>query len=286
MAVGNGNSKKPDVSVAVIAMNCREDVRRLLESLSDPLSGVSHEIVFVDNASTDGTAEMLKTEYPEIILIENRENKGVAPARNQVLKQCKGKYIFIVDADCEYKEGNLRSAVSYLENNPDVAMLGFRLYYPNGEIQDTGRTLPTPFDLIVNRMDSSEKIRNSKNFRKHRMRDFDPMKLREAGFVSGASQFFARKLLDEIGYLDENMFYGYEDSDFCARVIRSGKKVVYFPYIVIVHHHQRLSKKKPMSRMAAQQLRSYGIFHRKHGKTLGKINRDLRMKNNPPPFNQ
>ena len=284
MAVGNGNSYDPEMSVAVIAMNCRDDVRRLLDSLTEPLNAMSHEIVFVDNASTDGTVEMLKTEYPDTVLIENSRNNGVAPARNQALKKCKGKYIFIVDADCEYKEGDFRSAINYLESNPDVAVLGFRLYYPTGEIQDTGRTLPTPFDLLVNRLDSSEKIRNSRKFRQHRMRDFDPMKLREAGFVSGASQFFARKLPDEIGYLDENMFYGYEDSDFCARAIISGKKVVYFPFIVIVHHHQRLTKKKPLSRMAAEQMKSYGIFHRKHGKMLGRINRDLRLNNNPPPF--
>jgi GT2 family glycosyltransferase len=284
MAVGNKNTFAPEISVAVIAMNCLDDVRRLLESLSEPLKAVSHEIVFVDNASTDGTVEMLKTEYPEIILIENSENNGVAPARNQALKKCGGRYVFIVDADCEYKEGDFKLAISYLEKNPDVAVLGFRLYYPNGEIQDTGRTLPTPLDLIINRLDSLKKIRNCKTFKQHRMRDFDPMKLREAGFVAGASQFFARKLPDEIGYLDENMFYGYEDSDFCARVIRSGKKVVYFPFIVIMHHHQRLTKKKPLSRMAAEQMKSYGIFHRKHGKMLGRINRDLRSNNNPPPF--
>ena len=284
MALIQDNKKQPEISVAVIAMNCREHVRRLLESLISPLDGINHEIVFVDNASTDGTVELLKSDYSDVVLIENDQNNGVSVARNQALKNCRGKYIFIVDADCEFREGNFRDAIKYLENNPDVGLLGFRMYYPSGDLQDTGRTLPTPIHLVFNRLDGSERIKDSITFRRHRMKDFDPMSLREAGFVSGASQFFQRELLDEIGYLDEDMFYGYEDSDFCARIIKSNRKVVYFPKIVFIHHHQRLTKKNPLSKMTFIQIKSYQIFHKKHSKDLARINRDLYQKNSPPSY--
>ncbi len=284
MEIGRDIFQTPEISVAVIAMNCREHVKRLLDSIKKPLRNIPHEIVFVDNASTDGTIEMLKSDYSDVILIENDTNNGVALARNQALKNCRGNYIYIVDADCEYREGDFPEAIKYLKANPDVGMVGFRLYYPGGDLQDTGRTLPTPIDLVVNRLDGSDRIKESLTFRRHRMRDFDPMSLREAGFVSGASQFFHRGLLDEIGYLDESMFYGYEDSDFCARVIKSGRKVVYFPRIVFIHHHQRLTKKNPLSKMTLIQIKSYRIFHRKHASEMKRINHDLHNKNNPPEY--
>ena len=265
----------PLVSAAIIARNSKDDLRRLLYSLAKPLSSMTSEIILIDNASTDNTAEMIRNEFPMVKMTVNRGNKGVAPARNQALQQCRGKFIFILDADCEYIEGELREAMSYLDENPKVGVLGFRVYYPNGELQDTARTLPTPCDLFINRLDDSEMIQASITFKRHRMRDFNPMKIREAGFVAGACQFFPKSILDEVGYLDERMFYGYEDSDFCARVIMKGKKVVYYPHIVVVHHHQRLTKKKPISVMTLVQVKSYIFFLRKHGAIINKINRDL-----------
>lgn len=284
MEIGQDIFQTPEISVAVIAMNCKDHCKRLLDSFKKPLANIPHEIVFVDNASTDGTIEMLKSDYSDVVLIKNDRNNGVALARNQALKKCRGNYIYIVDADCEFQEGDFLAAIKYLKENPDVGLLGFRLYYPNGDLQDTGRTLPTPMDLLFNRLDDSGRIKESLTFKRHRMRNFDPMELREAGFVSGASQFFHRGLLKEIGYLDESMFYGYEDSDFCARVIRSEKKVIYFPRIVVVHHHQRLTKKNPLSKMTLIQIQSYRIFHRKHASQMKRINQDLHSNNNPPSF--
>ena len=273
------------VSVAIITRNSRNELERLLESLKEPLKNSGHEICLVDNGSSDGSVETIRSKYPDVKLIVNKANNGVAPARNQALRLCSGKYIFILDADCEYRDGNLNKATKYLDDNPDVAILGFRVYYPNGKLQDTARTLPSPKDLLVNRMDSSRKIRNSPTFVRHRMREFDPMKLREAGFVAGACQFFKRDLLDQIGFLDEKMFYGYEDSDFCARIIKAGKKVVYFPDIVVIHHHQRLTKKNPFSRMTLIQMRSYKIFYAKHRDIIEKANEKLLNSNSPPPIN-
>lgn len=275
---------QPEISAIVIAWNCRDDVQNLLESLKPAFKNISHEIVFIDNNSNDDTVEMIESDYPYVNLTANKQNNGVARARNQALKQARGRFIFIVDADCVYQKGDAKQAIKYLDSHPQVGLLGFRLYYPSGELQDSGRTLPTPRDLILNRMDGSDFIQSSIVFRRHRMRDFDPDKLREAGFVSGAAQFFKREILDEIGYLDESMFYGYEDSDFCARIIKSGKKVVYFPHVVLTHYHQRLSKKKPISKMTLSQIKSYQIFRRKHSRMMPTVNRQILTDNNPPEF--
>jgi GT2 family glycosyltransferase len=277
-------SKNPELSIAVISWNCRDDVKRLLDSLQLALMDISHEIIFIDNASEDDTVEMIRSEYPYVKLTVNAQNNGVAKARNQALKLCSGRFVFIVDADCIFREGNIKDAITYLDENPNVGLLGFKLFYPTGELQDTGRTLPTKRHLILNRMDGSEIVKSTQTFRHHRMRHFDSTKLREAGFVSGAAQFFRRELLGEIGYLDETMFYGYEDSDFCARVIKSGRKVVYFPYVVFTHNYTRLTKKKPLSRLTMHQIRSFRIFTKKHGDVISKVNRNLLTKNDPPEF--
>ena len=282
-------NRNPDkstlVSVAIITRNSRNELDRLLESLKKPLKTVSHEIYTVDNGSSDGLVEMIQAKYPNVKLVINKTNNGVARARNQALKLCSGKFIFILDADCEYREGDLLEPMKYLDDNPDIGILGFRIYYPNGELQDTARTLPSPKDLVANRMDKSPKIQKSPTFRRHRMRDFDPMKLREAGFVAGACQFFKRDLLNRIGYLDESMFYGYEDADFCARIIKAGMKVVYFPNVVVVHYHQRLTKKNPFSKMTLIQIRSYRIFYSKHQDIIEKVNKKLFENNSPPSIN-
>lgn len=284
MEMNNPGEETTLVSVAIIARNSKDDLRRLFNSLKKALSGIPNEIILVDNGSTDGTVEMLHDEFPDVKLTVNSENRGVAPARNQALKVSKGRYILILDADCEFQEGDLNNAMKYLEDNPGVGVLGFRIYYPDGKLQDTARTLPTPCDIFINRLDDSPKVQESITFRQHRMRDFDQMKLREAGFVAGACQFFKRTLLDEIGYLDDRMFYGYEDSDFCARIISKGKKIIYFPFMVFTHHHRRLTKKSPLSKMTLIQIKSYLIFHGKYKKEIGRINRELLDNNDPPEY--
>jgi len=273
-----------DVSLVVITWKMRDLIRALLTSIREHTRGIKFEIIVVDNHSDDGTVELIKSEFPDVHLILNPVNRGVAAARNQAMKIARGRYIQLLDADMLMVENSLKAMFDFMERTPNAGVCGCKLVYGNGELQLNARRFPTISAQIMRRLEFLPFARNSKALRSHTMSDWSHDEIREVDYVIGACQMIRRETLEEVGLLDENIFYGPEDMDFCLRVYRHGWKVYYYPFTKIIHYEQRLTKRNYFSALSLRHLK--GVFYL-YWKYHGRISFDgyvqSKRKNHPLP---
>ena len=260
-----------DLSIVIITWKMKELVIALLRSIKEHTKGLSYEFIVVDNHSKDGTVELIQSEFPTVLLIKNSSNRGVSAARNQAFKVAQGRYIQLLDADMLLVENSLKKMFGFMERMPDAGVCGSKLVYAGGEIQLNCRRFPTVSAHLMRRLDFLAFARNSKSLRMHTMADLSHDEIMEVDYVIGACQMIRREVFDEVGLLDENIFYGPEDLDFCLRVHQHGWNVYYFPHTKIIHYEQRLTKKKYFSTLSARHL--MGLFYL-YWKYQGKISRD------------
>lgn len=253
-----------DLSIVIISWKMKSLLEKMLESLTSFSHGINYELIVIDNNSQDGTSELIKLNYPDAVLITNDENRGVAPARNQGLKIAKGKYILILDADMELIENSVEQMFRFMEENPDTGLCGCKLLDTHKNLQFSCKKFPSIFSLLFRRLDSIPFIYNSKILREHIMADWDHNSVRDVDYVIGACQFFRREIIDKVGYYDEHIFYGPEDLDYCLRIWRAGYKVKYYPYTTIIHHEQRITKKKLFSTISGKHFKGIYYIFRKY----------------------
>lgn len=246
--------KMVDVSIVLITYKMRSMLDRLLASIKDKTQGVTYETIVIDNCSEDGTIELIEKDYPEIVLIKNSENKGVAPARNQGFEIAQGKYIVTLDADMLFVENSLKVLFDFMEQNDHVGLCGCKLIFEDGTVQPSGRRYPTFLSLLMRRLDYFPFIRNSKTLQHHEMADWDRKNNREIDYLIGACQFIRRTAMEQIGLLDAHIFYGPEDLDYCIRMYRHDWKVYYIADTNIIHFEQRITKKKFFSKITFKHL--------------------------------
>jgi len=229
-----------DITLGIITWNARELLKQLLDSIALSVKEVSYEVVVVDNGSSDGTVEMLEESYPETILVKNPENRGVAPARNQLLGKARGRYILSLDVDTTlYPNGAVETLVSVMDQHPQAAIGGPRLVYKDGSLQLSCRPFPSPLNIAVEGTFLKKHFPRSRFVKDYTLEDWDHESLREVDWMYGAALVIRTSLLEKIGYLDEAFFYLYEDIDLCFQARKKGYKVLYIPDAVICHHLER-----------------------------------------------
>lgn len=245
-------------------------LEKLLNSIKEYSTGFSYEIIVIDNNSQDGTIEMIEDKFSDIILIKNKENLGVAPARNIGLKLAKGKYILILDADMRLKENSIQKMLKFMEESPTCGLVGSKLVYENGDLQYSCKRFPSMFSLLARRLEGINLVKNSKTLAYHIMSDWDHNSVQEVDYVIGACQFIRREVIEKIGYYDDKIFYGPEDLDYCLRVWGARWKVYYFPLTSIVHLEQRITKKSLLSKISWKHLLGILYIFRKYNFKLSR----------------
>ncbi len=223
-----------DVTVCIANWNCRTMLRACLASLHDAPQGVRLETVVVDNGSTDGAADMVAREYPEVILVRNSENRGFARANNQAAALAKGRYLFFLNNDTVVPRHTLHRLVRYLEAHPEVGMVGPRLRDGAGRIQVSYRTLPTVAALLHRTYLFRWTRLFRAAYRQYRRHQFDPTRTRPVEVLMGAAVLLPRDAFFEAGGWDEDYTFGGEDIELSARVGQR-RPLVYHPEVTITH---------------------------------------------------
>jgi hypothetical protein len=259
-----------DLSIVIISWKMRQMLHDLLCSIKQHTAGISYEVIVVDNNSQDGTAEMVRTKFPEAALIENPVNRGVAPSRNQGLRRARGRYVLILDADMLIVENAFKEMIAFMDRTPEAGICGCKLISPDNTVQPSARRYPSPLAFLLRRLAFLPFARNSAVLQYHEMLDWDRTDTRDVDYVIGACQLIRREALEKVGYLDENIFYGPEDIDYCIRMYRNGWKVYYYPYVKIVHYEQRITKKRVFSRISLLHLLGIAYLFRKYGGRLSR----------------
>jgi len=249
------------LSVIILTWNSREFLCACLSSLYTSLRILDYEIIVVDNGSQDGTVETIRQDFPEVNLIKNNFNRGVAPARNQALQVARGEFILLLDVDTVVGNSAVDTLMQFLEENPTVGLVAPKLVYPNGQLQYSCRKFPTVWTKVLRRIPQklAERLLSDELYQ-----GWNYDSVREVDYVIGACQLIRRKVFEEVGYLDERMFYGPEDVDYCLRLRMVGWKVAYNPKATIIHKEQRVTKSRFFSIVTWRHLLALILYFNKH----------------------
>jgi len=251
------------LSIIILTWNSEHLLRRCLSSIQANISLNDYEIIIIDNNSTDGTREFFKSIEEEDLycFILNAKNRGVGPARNQGIQVAKGEYLLILDVDTVVQQDAIDRLVGYLDNMTKCGLVAAKMMDANGNLQYTCRKFPTVGSKFLRRVPF---VWAQRLLTKEEMRDWDHDSIREVDYVIGACQLIRRSVVDEVGLLDENIFYGPEDTDFCIRIWQAGYRVVYNPEAIIIHDEQRITRTKLLSRISWEHAKGLVYFFWKH----------------------
>ncbi len=220
---------KPDLSIIIVSWNVRQLLRHCLTSLYDSIGGLTFEVFVVDNASSDGSVEMVRAEFKDVELIANRENAGFGKANNQALEKCQGRYILFLNPDTLAPEESVEEMVRFLDHHPSVGMVGPEL--PNGRGQllfNWSRvSLRGIGEFIVEGLVSMVS-------RTHPVILFDQP--RAVKWLTGACWLVRRKAVTSTGPFDENLFLYGEEPDFCYRLRKTAWEIYFLRNVHIVHY--------------------------------------------------
>lgn len=260
------DTKKPfdDIlSIVIITINSKLLLKRCVESI---YANVKYplELILVDNGSADGTVEMVRCEFPKIKVIRNRSNRGVAPARNQGLAVCKGRYVLILDDDTYVIDGAIDRIIEFMSKRPVVGVCGAKLLSANGGLIYSCRRFPTVSSSILNRIVKVADSESPMPLRRHLMIDWAHDHPSVVDYMAGACQLINRKALIAVGPYDDKIFYGPEDIEFCFRMWKKGWEVWYIPDAHVVHDWRRSTKKNPMSKLATRHFLAVLKMHLKY----------------------
>ena len=258
-----------EISFIILTWNSEQFIEQCLLSISkscqkDEIS--NYEVIVIDNNSTDMTKEIIKNttmgNAKRIELIELERNYGTTKTRNMGLQKSLGEYICVLDSDAEIKNINYNYIFSYLDENPDVGIVAPKLIYPNGDIQVSVKKFPTLSDKMKRllKVFANRDLKHSDYYS-----DFPFNQLREVETAISAFWIFRRETISAVGLLDEKIFYSPEDVDYCLRVWKAGKKVVYCPFFEILHHTQQISHHKPFSKVSLSHFAGLLYYFWKHG---------------------
>lgn len=254
--------KQIKLSIVILNWNSLNYIEPCLQSVRKAIPpDTNTEIIVIDNGSTDSSVQYIKNRHPDIKLIENDSNKGVAPARNQGFAIAEGKYILLLDIDTVVKNDAIKVMIQTIQSDDHIGLCGPKLLGTDGNLQFSCRNFPNVLSKLYRQFpDKLQKYL----LKDEELRYWDHCSQREVGYVIGACQLIRKNALEQVGLLDPKMFYGVEEIDLCLRLWKNGWKIVYNPDSVVVHHEQRLSRKWGMSRLQIEHIKSLVLYFWKH----------------------
>lgn len=236
------------VSVVVVNFNAGPG---LVESTRAAIAD-AHEVIIVDNASTDGSLERLESVFgsnPKLRIIRSGVNEGFAKACNRGLAIATGEFVLFLNPDCELEHGAMARLVEMIQSDPEVGMVGGLLLNPDGSEQAGGRrAIPTPWRSFVRAFGLSRFSRRWPKlfFDFHLHKEPLPKSPIEVEAISGACMLVKREAMQEVGLLDEEYFMHCEDLDWCIRFHRGGWKILFVPDAKMLHHKGVCSRSRPI----------------------------------------
>ncbi len=252
----------PDLSIIILTWRGDEPLQACLESIPRAARNLKIEVIVVANGVEAPVPAYTHACIGAYTVIHNASNRGVAAGRNQGLQAARGRYLLLLDADTCLTEGALSNLMDFAESHPPAGLLGPRLVDAHGELQLTCRRFPTLWTKMLRRMPAAWA---SDQLAEEMLSHWDHSTPREVDYVIGACQMIRRQAFEETGYLDERIFYGPEDVDYCLRMWQHGWRVMYVPQATVIHAEQRLTRRHLFSALTLYH--ALGLIHylKKHG---------------------
>ena len=235
------------VSIIIVNYNVKEFLPNLIQSISKAVKNVSSEIIIVDNASQDGSAEFICNKFPFITLIENRENLGFSKANNIGLKVATGEYLLLLNPDTILSEDTIDVMIKFFDENPDAGIAGCKILNPDGSFQlACRRSFPGPWNSFCKVTGLSSLFPGSRVFAKYNLTYLNEYETYEVDAISGSFMMIKRNVYENVGGLDEQFFMYGEDLDWCYRIQKAGYKVYYVHSTQIIHYKGESTKRSSL----------------------------------------
>ena len=204
-----------ELSIVIVTYNSRDPVASCLESLERHPPSVSFETIVVDNASSDGTAQFIRSRFPRIAVIGNETNRGYSKGVNQGARAASGRYVLVLNPDIMVEDGSIDRLVEFMDAHPRAGIAGARLLWPDGRVQPSCRAFYTIRALLLRRTFLGRLFPRAAALREHLMADFDHLAARRVDWVIGACMIARREAFEAVGPMDERFFLYFEDTDWC-----------------------------------------------------------------------
>ena len=257
---------KKKVTVIIIGHNSWHYLQKNFASLEFLNEDPEVEILYIDNASTDETRSAITYSYPNIKMISCSVNMGIAAARNVGMVNSSSEYLMFLDSDAEMNKEAFYTMLEYMDTHQDVGLCGCKLIGADGLTQASCKHFPTRRGVIksgLHNLFARYGYNIFENGYKKTLYDTNVTEPIEVDFVIGACQLIRRMTQCKVGFLDERIFYGPEDADFCRRISVAGYKVVYLPQVSVFHDYQRPISTKFFSKLTFKQIIGYSYYFRK-----------------------
>jgi N-acetylglucosaminyl-diphospho-decaprenol L-rhamnosyltransferase len=255
-----------DLSIIVVSYNTRDLLDQCLTSVFAHPRRLAFEVIVVDNASSDGSPELVARKWPSIVLLRNAHNQGFAKANNEGLEVCRGRYALLLNSDAEIRGDALEIMVAYLDSHPGVGIVGAQLRNSDGSLQPSGNRIPSVLGQIWWSLPFYRLFAKGQFGNRFLVSGRDYEQIAEVDEVSGAALVVRREVWESIGMLDEGYFFYFEDVDFCIRAKKACWRVMYVPQAKVVHHWGQSSKRPGLS-FHVGALKSHFHYMRKvHGR--------------------
>jgi GT2 family glycosyltransferase len=253
-----------DVSIIIVNWNTVDILRGCLSSVYLQTHDISYELLVVDNASSDGSAEMVKQEFPQVTLIANAENRGFAAANNQGMQIATGRYVLLLNPDTIILDGAIQKSVEFADKYPDIGVLGCQVWLNDHEIQKTCFAFPTIWGALVQETGLLRMFPHSRIFGRAYYGWWDRKSQMDVDVVSGMFMLVRQEAIQEVGLMDEDYFVYAEETDWCYRFWKAGWRCVFTPVARIIHLDGGSKSTERISvKMFVQHQKSLLIFYKK-----------------------
>ncbi len=261
-----------DLSVIILNWNVRDLLDRCLTSIRS--DHYSIEIIVVDNASSDDSVAMVRTKYPQVVVIANTLNRGFTGGNNQGLEVAHGRYLMVLNPDTEMVGAALDRLVTFLDEHSDVGAVGPQLLNPDRSIQSSRRRFPT---VLTGFIESTwlQGLTPRGWLRRFYLDDVSPNQVQDVDWLTGACTVFRREVIDRVGGYDAQAFFMYsEELDLCRRVKQAGWRIVYVPDAQVVHYVGKSSEQAVAARHIYFNTSKVHYYRKWHGRAAAEL---LRM---------
>lgn len=232
------------LSIIIVNYNVKYFLEQCLLSVKEAIKDIDAEVIVVDNNSVDGSSAMMKDKFPDIQLIENKQNIGFSKANNQAIKKCNGEYILLLNPDTVVEEDSFKKCIEFMDRHPNAGALTVKMIDGKGNfLPESKRAMPTPAVSFYKIFGFSRLFPRSKKFARYHLGHLSEHEIHQIEILPGAFMFMRKSALEKSGLLDENFFMYGEDIDLSYRILQAGYTNYYYPETTIIHYKGESTKK-------------------------------------------
>ena len=225
-----------DLSIIVASYNTQDLLRNCLSSIFRQTHDITYEVIVIDDRSPDNSVAMVRSEFPQVVLVVNDQNLRYAKTNNKGLKIAKGRYGLLLNSDVEVQSGAFDMLVTFMDSNPEAAAAGPKLINPDGSIQHCIRSFPSLLPMVLQTLNLHKVWPGNPITDKYYNTNFEYDKVQAVQSIGTTAFIIRRSVWETYGCLDERFSLAFVDLAYCFMLGQHKQKIFFFPNSVVMHH--------------------------------------------------